>query len=1339
MSTLTTLGVKVEPELKTRLQDAAMRLSCSPHALHKRALADFLGRLERGEVSDIGLSGQAADSTGVGAAGSAGGAGHGGAGVFSELYREVHPQSHLRAAITSAYRRPEPECVPLLLSLAQSEHPDRVQATAMRLVNAVRAKHRTSPVEALIQAFSLSTQEGVALMCLAEALLRVPDQATRDALIRDKIAKGDWRAHVSDSSSIFVSAATWGLLLTGKLVSLNSERTLSAALTRLIGKGGEPLVRKGVDLAMRMLGEQFVSGQTIGQALSHAAKLQKQGFRYSFDMLGEAAMTAADAQRYFEQYQQAIHAIGKASRGQGIYDGNGISIKLSALHPRYSRAKHVRVMSELYPRLLDLVQLARQYDIGINIDAEEADRLDVSLDVLERLCFEQSLAGWDGIGTVIQAYQKRALFVVDYVVDLARRSNRRMMVRLVKGAYWDTEIKRAQVDGLDGYPVFTRKVHTDVSYLACAARLLDAPQFVFAQFATHNAQTVAAIFHMAGGNYYQGQYEFQCLHGMGEPMYEEVVKAAAAGGLNRPCRIYAPVGTHETLLPYLVRRLLENGANSSFVNLIHDEGVNVTRLVADPVDEARAIEPLGSPHPKIPAPLDLYKAAEGSGGLALHRLASRGIDLSNESRLASLAVALLSSAQERWRAGPMLASAEGSLGSHGSHGSHGSDGQARPARTVVNPADQRDVVGHVVDASREDLAMAVAAALACRDVWHATPVDERAAVLLRAADLFEANEHRLIGLIVREAGKTLPSAIGEVREAVDFLRYYAGQAQLLQSSMPAAQPPGVVACISPWNFPLAIFTGQVAAALAVGNVVLAKPAEQTSLIACEAVRLMHEAGVLRGALQCLPGLGQEVGQPLVANSAVDAVIFTGSTGTARLIHREVSQRLNRHGQPVTLIAETGGLNAMVVDSSALPEQVVSDVIASAFDSAGQRCSALRVLLVQDDTAEVVLAMLKGAMDELSVGNPARLSTDIGPVIDTDAMRVITDYIAQQKALKRPVYQSPAPGAKLQADLQTHVQTQAQSLGNFVVPTMIEIDSLDAVSQEIFGPVLHVMRYRREDLDRVFAQLNAKGFGLTFGVHTRIDEMSLRSVTAMQVGNVYVNRNIIGASVGVQPFGGQGLSGTGPKAGGPLYLASLVHTDGYTLPAWVSPGKTTNTSQPHTNRINANGPDAWPAEFELPGPTGESNVYQLLPRGEVLCLPQTAEGLAAMCQALARTGNRPQVLEQTAKELGQVMTQVTTQLKSAGGLSIKVVPGDLVQVLAAETQIQAVLFEGDADQLLAVQQILANRSGALVPVLGLRTEQIEAGQCWPLHRLLHEKSVCINTAAAGGNASLMTLG
>ena len=772
--------------------------------------------------------------------------------------------------------------------------------------------------------YDLSSREGIALMCLAEALLRIPDLATRDALIRDKIGTGDWRAHLGHSPSLFVNAATWGLAVTGKLTGTANETGLGAALTRLIARGGAPLIRRGVDMAMRMMGEQFVTGQTIDEALTNARRLEARGFGYSFDMLGEAAVTAEDAMRYYADYKTAIHAIGRASAGRGIYTGPGISIKLSALHPRYAPQQRARVLEELLPRLQSLARLAQKYDIGLNIDAEEAERLDLSLDLLEALCLDRRLAGWNGIGFVVQAYQKRAPFVIDWIIDLAGRSGHRLMVRLVKGAYWDSEIKRAQVDGLEGFPVFTRKLHTDVSYLACARKLLAAPDAVFPQFATHNAYTLAAIHSMAGDRFELGQYEFQCLHGMGEALYEEVV---GNNKLNRPCRIYAPVGTHETLLAYLVRRLLENGANSSFVNRLQNPAVSVSDLVADPVQQVEA----GLPHGRIALPRDLFAPARAN---------SVGLDLSNEGHLAALAPKLVESAGWDWRAAPSV-------------------GAAAPAQPVRNPADRRDLVGHVVEATPAQVDTTLDAAAAAAPGWWANPVEARAACLLRAADLLEERMPALLGLIVREAGKTLPNAIGEVREAVDFLRYYATQAARTLGGDDTA-PLGVVACISPWNFPLAIFMGQVAAALAAGNAVVAKPAEETPLIAAQAVALLHEAGVPADVLQLLPGAG-EVGARLVADARTGGVVFTGSTEVARLIQGTLALRSNADGSPVPLIAETGGLNAMIVDSSALAEQVVADVLVSAFDSAGQRCSALRVLCLQAEIADRVLTMLRGAL------------------------------------------------------------------------------------------------------------------------------------------------------------------------------------------------------------------------------------------------------------------------------------------------------------------------------------------------------------------------------------------
>jgi len=1293
----TTLGVKVDDALRDRLKNAAAKLNCTPHWLHKQAIVSYLDRIERGqlpaEISHYngGLQAGAEDADLPRQAQMP---------PFFEFGQDVQPQSVLRAAITAAYRRPEPECVALLLGQARVANPEKVHAMAAGLVKSLREKRTGGGVEGLIQEFSLSSQEGVALMCLAEALLRIPDRATRDALIRDKISHGDWKSHMGSSPSMFVNAATWGLMLTGKLVAVNSEQTLSRAVTRLIGKGGEPLIRKGVNIAMRMMGEQFVSGQSISEALANNRKLEAKGYGYSYDMLGEAATTSADADRYYASYEQAIHAIGKAAAGRGIYQGPGISIKLSALHPRYTRAQRDRVMTELLPRVLQLTRLARSYDIGLNIDAEEADRLEISLDLLEAMCFDAELEGWNGIGFVIQAYQKRAPFVIDYVIDLARRSRHRLMIRLVKGAYWDSEIKRAQVDGLEGYPVYTRKVYTDVSYLACARKLLGAPAAVFPQFATHNAYTVAAIYQMAGQNYYLGQYEFQCLHGMGESLYDEVVGAAGQGKLNRPCRIYAPVGTHETLLAYLVRRLLENGANTSFVNRIGDDSVSVAELVQDPVEAAQAIVPLGAPHEKIPLPRELYGTA-ASGA----RLNSQGLDLSNEHRLASLSAALLASTAMPWRAAPTVGD-----------GLVWDDERAQPLR---NPADLRDVVGHVIEACEADVDDALRHAVAGAPIWQSTPVSERAQCLRRAAQLFEEQMQTLLGLIVREAGKSLSNAIAEVREAVDFLRYYADQAER-EFDNHSHRPLGPVLCISPWNFPLAIFTGQVAAALAAGNTVLAKPAEQTPLIAAQAVAMLRAAGVPADAVQLLPGRGETVGAALVGNPAVKGVMFTGSTDVARLIARSLAERLDDAGHPIPLIAETGGQNAMIVDSSALAEQVVFDVLTSAFDSAGQRCSALRVLCLQEDSADHVLHMLRGAMDELRVGNPDHLSTDVGPVIDAEARDNIQRHIDAMRAAGKAVAQT--------------TPLAAARHGTFVPPTLIEIDSLRELKREVFGPVLHVLRYQRDQLDGLLDDINGSGYGLTFGVHTRIDETIARVTQRIHAGNIYVNRNIVGAVVGVQPFGGEGLSGTGPKAGGPLYMYRLLSVRPPGLPVVfpMGEGRGKPTAMPNAapDSVQASAaPASLPLSITLPGPTGESNTYRLAPRGTVLCAAASEAGAQAQWAVARATGNRVMYIDNAAaraarQRLDAAQQQAVTLVAEA----------DLEQA-----DFQAALFEGDGDALLVFQRRIAARDGAIVPVQGLTTEALGQGARYVPDRLVTERAISVNTAAAGGNANLMTIG
>ncbi len=1155
--------------------------------------------------------------------------------------------------------------------------PEQVAATralARRLVEAVRGKRTgASGVDALMQEFSLSSQEGIALMCLAEALLRVPDSATADRLIRDKLARGDWRAHLGHSPSLFVNAAAWGLLITGRLVSTASEKSLATSLTRLIARRGEPVIRTAVDLAMRLLGRQFVTGETIEDALKSATAREARGYRFSYDMLGEAAMTAADAQRYLESYQHAIHAIGRAAKGRGIHAGPGISVKLSALHPRYARAQHERVMAELLPRLKALLLLAKGYDIGCNIDAEEADRLELSLDLIEAVATDPDLAGWDGIGVVVQAYQKRCPYVLDWLIDLARRSDRRFMVRLVKGAYWDSEVKKAQVDGQSGYPVYTRKVHTDVAYLACAKQLLAATDAVYPQFATHNAYSLAAIFELGRGL----DWEYQCLHGMGETLYDEVVGPEKLG---RPCRVYAPVGTHETLLAYLVRRLLENGANSSFVNRLVDPAVSVDELVQDQV--AMAERTGGEPYPRIPLPRDLY---------APERPNARGLDLASEHDLRWLDDGL---PPGPWTAAPILA------------GRPYAPGNGTP---VVNPADHRDQVGTVRAATTDEVAHALAAAAAAAPGWAATAIAERAACLERTADLMEAELRELMALAVREAGKTWPNALAEVREAVDFCRYYAARIRA-EFDHRTHKALGPVVCIAPWNFPLAIFTGEVAAALAAGNPVLAKPAEQTPLIAAAAVRLFHRAGIPADVLQLLPGDGAVVGAALTADPRVQGVVFTGSTEVALLINRTLASR----GGDVVLIAETGGQNAMIVDSTALTEQVVGDVLASAFDSAGQRCSALRVLYLQEDVADRTIAMLKGAMDELAVGDPSRLATDVGPVIDAEARDQLLAHIDRIQRIAKWHHRTPVPDAP----------------GTFVPPTMLELRDLSELKREVFGPVLHVLRYREAGLPEVIESINATGYGLTHGLHTRIDEKVAEDLAGIRCGNLYVNRNIVGAVVGVQPFGGHGLSGTGPKAGGPLYLHRLCRTDkapdlhGEPVPIAFDALRALEQALPdladlppeqarrlltRIRRYRAESP--LNVKLPLPGPTGEDNSLWFEPRGTVACLASSLRPLLEQLAAAFATHNQALVQDD---DLGRRLVRTVAH------------PAIAFAADPPNADIDALLFAGPPAQADAVRRTLAARDGAILPLIQDRPDG-----SYDLTRLVVEKVASINTTAAGG--------
>ena len=943
-------------------------------------------------------------------------------------------------------------------------------------------------------------------------------------------------------------------------------------------------------------------------------------------------------------------------------------------------------MSELLPRVRALAALAKRYDIGMNIDAEEADRLDLSLDVLDELCFDPALSGWNGLGFVVQAYQKRAPFVLDFVIDLARRCGHRLMVRLVKGAYWDSEIKRAQVDGLAGFPVFTRKAHTDVSYLACARRLLDAKDVVFPQFATHNAQSLASIFAMGVG-FEPGDYEFQCLHGMGEAIYEEVVGPSQ---LDRPCRIYAPVGTHKTLLAYLVRRLLENGANSSFVNRIQDPATPIADLVKDPVSQAKEVNPIGSPHPRIALPRDLYQP---------HRINSAGIDLSNEIDLALLADALRTSAQQPRRAAPML------------------DGTAESGagRDILNPSYHGDCVGYAIEATTAHVDRALANAAAVAPTWAAAPPAERATHLEHAADAIEQNKIVFLDLLVREAGKSIANAVAEVREAADFLRYYAAQIREGFAN-DTHRPLGPIVCISPWNFPLAIFTGQIAAALACGNPVIAKPAEETPLIAAAAIAILRNAGIPAHALQLLPGDGK-IGAALVADPRTCAVMFTGSTEVAKLIQQQLAARLGPDGAPVPLIAETGGQNALVVDSSALAEQVVTDAVMSAFDSAGQRCSALRVLCLQNDVADRIVHMLKGALAELSIGNPDRLSTDVGPVISAEAQRGLLDHIKTMRDAGCTIHQAPLP--------------DECDRGTFVPPTVIEISHISELRREVFGPVVHVLRFARRDLAALIDTVNSTGYGLTFGVHSRLDETIDAVSRWICAGNIYVNRNLIGATVGVQPFGGHGLSGTGPKAGGPLTLRRLVSNCPAThgLPAGDTPvaagawidwlGSIDKTDLVGLAReVFASSPAG--VEIDLGGPVGEKNLYFTEPRGAVACVATDPDDLLRQITAALATGNRA-LVETSA------LARLPSRSRSLDGWIVE------TPALSGATP-DAVLFSGESTALRKLNQELSARAGPIVPLLVARAD----GR-FPLEFLIQERAVSVNTAAAGGNASLMMIG
>ncbi len=985
---------------------------------------------------------------------------------------------------------------------------DEVQATARKLVEAVRkAPAAKTGLDAFLRQYDLSSQEGVILMCLAEALLRIPDDETADRLIADKLRGGDWASHLGDSQSLFVNASTWGLMLTGRIVRLdpNDVAAPGSVMSRVVGRVGEPVVRTAMRQAMRIMGHQFVMGRTMKEALDNSLSGANRRYRYTFDMLGEAALTTADATRYFDAYRTAIGALSARVNEYPDFESRpSISVKLSAMHPRFERSHRQRVHRELTPRLVELCRMARDAGIALTLDTEESERLELTMEQLAAVCREPSLAGWNGFGIAVQTYQKRALPMLKYIVGLAKETSRILHVRLVKGAYWDAEIKRGQERGLPGYPLYTRKPNTDVSYLACARYVFEQGKDVlYPQFATHNAHTVAAVASMAKKAGFE--FEFQRLHGMGEELYAHVTDPS---GLGIPCRVYAPVGEHEDLLPYLVRRLLENGSNTSFVNRIVNENEPIDAIIADPVRTVDGFETVA--HPRIPQPLDIYQP---------ERRNSLGVHLANGAVCKAMADRMEHVSRRAWVAAPLV----------------GGDEQGGSTDTIRNPANHADVVGSVANATTDHVRRAIDVAVKAQPAWDATPAGVRGDALDKAADLFEESTAELVAMCVREAGKSVPDGIAEVREAVDFLRYYAARARHEFASPQRLPGPtgesnelslhgrGVFTCISPWNFPLAIFAGQVAAALAAGNAVLAKPAEQTPLVAAHAVRLLLQAGVPADVLHFLPGDGAVVGAAAVADPRIAGVAFTGSTDTARIIHRTLAGRTGPIG---TLIAETGGQNAMIVDSSALPEQVVIDAVQSAFNSAGQRCSALRVLCVQEDIAPKVKRLLAGYMEELVIGDPAYLETDVGPVID-EAARAMLEGHAHE------LMQTAAWHHRLKLPESTRA-------GTFVAPLAAEIASLSVLEREWFGPILHIVTYKARDLEALVDAINATGFGLTFGIHSRIDGTVRRVASRVAAGNVYVNRNIIGAVVGTQPFGGSGLSGTGPKAGGPFYLHRYAH-------------------------------------------------------------------------------------------------------------------------------------------------------------------------------------------------------
>ena len=1210
--------------------------------------------------------------------------------------------SELRQVIREHYLADEASNVRRLIEEAHMDERMslRISQRAADLIRTIRTTTKPSMMENFLAEYGLSTREGVALMCLSEALLRVPDAETIDALISDKITPSEWGQHLGKSTSSLINTSTWGLMLTGNILREKDEEGLAASMRSMVKRLGEPVIRTAVGQAMKELGRQFVLGTTIEKAIQRGKHYEAKGFTYSYDMLGEAARTEADGIKYHLAYSKAIATLAPYCTSDSVHKNPGLSVKLSALHPRYEEGKKERVMSELVSRTFGLALLARSANMNFTIDAEEMDRLDISLDVIEAVLSNPALAGWDGFGVVVQAFGHRASFVIDWLYMLSRKLDRKITVRLVKGAYWDSEIKRAQVMGLEGFPVFTRKANSDVSYLSNARRLLDMTDHIYPQFASHNAHTAVAVMEMAiSARVGKGSYELQRLHGMGDALHDTLVKQEKVA-----CRIYAPVGAHSDLLAYLVRRLLENGSNSSFVNQIVDTHIRPEEIAGDPFAKVRelgdAIE-----NPFLTKPKDIFKGV---------RRNSKGWDHTDPLSIQAIDEKRGKFKSHLWEATPLIAG-------------HKSKEAPSP---VYNPADSTEQIGTVVKASEADVEKALAASEKGFAVWSAKPVTERSAILTKVAELYEANAEELFAIAAREAGKVMTDAIGEVREAVDFAYYYAAEAERLEKAAKDGRTArGTIACISPWNFPLAIFTGQILAALAAGNAVLAKPAGPTGIMAHRAVQLMHEAGVPKGAIQLLPGSGSVVGTPITSDPRIAGVCFTGSTGTAQTINRAMAASLD---PSAPLIAETGGLNAMIVDSTALPEQAVKDIVSSSFQSAGQRCSALRMLYVQEDIFDHLMEMLKGATDELSLGNPWDWSTDVGPVIDEAAKAGIDNHCDKMRAKGRLIKQLSTPKE-----------------GVFCAPTIIELNGIEELEEEIFGPVLHVAKFKASKLNDVIAAINAKGFGLTFGLHTRMDNRVQEVIDQIKVGNAYVNRNQIGAVVASQPFGGEGLSGTGPKAGGPNYVERFYmpfkHEEAEAPEGDAAP-VTEIQYAIHELRADKGKRNKWaekeyrfaalksaynlPVSFdiflqrdmspqEMSGPTGESNRLSFAPRGVVMVVGVTERMTLLQAVAALVAGNAVILVGKGAKAMAAKLAESGAPVAGFEGVLA-------ADAIAKFEGIDAIAYMADTETLRTVRMALAKQDGALKPLI------TEANP----FRFALERHVCVDTTAAGGNATLL---